>query len=209
VDQVWVDSQLRANRQPHVFVFGHEPAFKMLHPDCLDDHPAQRDAFWRSLQAAGGRTYFCGHDHFYDHARVDDGDDNPDNDVHQITAATTGAPHYSWTPPYDGNNGDFNVIQVYHAARWGYVVVEVNDLDVTLTWMERQGEDSVLPGVYEPAEVWRYRAAPNGDDPHPTNLAADLNRDGRVDFADLAILASEWLARGDAPKPSSNPKKQP
>jgi hypothetical protein len=207
VDESWVDAQLRANRQPHVFVFGHEPAFRMLHPDCLDAHPAQRDAFWRSLQAAGVRAYFCGHDHFYDHARVDDGDGNADNDVHQLDVATTGAPHYSWLPPYDGNNGDFDVIQVYHAEHWGYLLVEVNDLEVTLTWMERQGEDSLPSDVYEPAEVWRYRAAPDPAGPCPTKLAADLNGDGRVDFADLAILAREWLARGDPSPPPPGPPK--
>jgi hypothetical protein len=207
VDQSWVDSQLRANRRPHVFAFGHEPAFKLLHPDCLDDHPAQRDAFWRSLKAAGARAYFCGHDHFYDHARVDDGDGDPDNDVHQFVAATAGAPPYSWSPPYDGNNGDFNVIQVHHAERWGYIVVEVNDLDVTMTWMERQSEDPEQPGVYEPADVWAYRASSDPVVPPPAKLAADLNGDGRVDFADLAILASEWLARSNPSPPPPNPEK--
>jgi hypothetical protein len=187
---------LRVNRKPHVFVVGHEPAFKMVHPDCLDDHPARRDTFWRSLKAAGARAYFCGHDHFFDHARVDDGDGDPDNDIHQFVAATAGAPWYAWTPPYDGNNGDFAVTQVYHAERYGYIVVEVNDLDVTMTWMERHSEDLQQPGVYQPAHVWSYRASPDPAGPCPRKLAADLNGDCRVDFADLAILLSEWLADG-------------
>jgi hypothetical protein len=61
--------------------------------------------------------------------------------------------------------------------------------------------------VYEPAEVWRYRAAPDPAGPCPTKLAADLNGDGRVDFADLAILASEWLARSDPSPPPPGPQK--
>jgi hypothetical protein len=75
VDQSWVDSQLRANRRPHVFVFGHEPAFKMLHPDCLDDHPAQRVRLARP-QSRGARIY-RGHDQPSTTMAVDDGDDNP------------------------------------------------------------------------------------------------------------------------------------
>jgi hypothetical protein len=301
VDQGWVDAQLRANRRPHVFVFGHEPAFKLVHPDCLDDHPAERDAFWRRLQVGGVRAYFCGHDHFYNHARVGDGDDDPSNDVHQFVAATAGAPWYPWTLPYDGDNGRFNVILVHHAERWGYIAVEVNDLDVTMTWMQRRSRDSSClpddtsaPGVYEPADVWRYRAAtglvlwqPNGGErvaagrPYdiewrttegtptrrvtmeysldrgrswifmdevdntgryvwtaprvdcdsclvrvrdsrdatigdtsdrvfslavcPVPAAADLNGDCRVDLADLAILAAEWLACPDLLSPGPHP----
>ena len=72
VNQAWLDGQFATNTRPHVFVFGHEPAFKADHTDCLDDYPADRDIFWASLADAGGRTYFCGHDHFYDHARIDD-----------------------------------------------------------------------------------------------------------------------------------------
>ena len=82
VNQAWLESQLEGNVKPHVFAFGHEPAFRALHYDCLDMHPDRRDAFWNSLKAAGSRAYFCGHDHFYDHARVDDGDGNPNNAVH-------------------------------------------------------------------------------------------------------------------------------
>lgn len=295
VDQSWVDSQLRANRKPHVFVFGHEPAFQVLHPDCLDDHPAERDAFWRRLQTGGARAYFCGHDHFYNHARVGDGDDDPNDDIHQFVAATAGAPRYTWSPPYDGDNSRFNVIGVHYAERWGYLVVEVNDLDVTMTWMQRRSrddsrlpDDASVPGVYEPADVWRYRAAaglalwqPNGGErvvagrPYevqwrvtegtatrrvaveysldrgrtwavadevdntglymwtaplassdtcllritdagdgaiydtsdsvfsiavcPVQHAADLNGDCRVDFSDLALLATEWLASVESP----------
>ncbi|MBN2132122.1 MAG: metallophosphoesterase [Sedimentisphaerales bacterium] len=285
LNQVWLDAQLRQNTQPHVFVFGHEPAFRTLHFDCLDWYPAQRDAFWDSLQAAGARTYFCGHDHFYDHGRIDDRDGNLDNDIHQFIVGTAGAYPYFWVPPYDGDNGEFTVEQVHHAERFGYVLVEIDDLDVTVTWMQRQDNDVDVPGVYEAGEVWSYAVSPaltvthpNGGERFvagrplvvewktvgagdiervlieysldggaswlpageaentglhawlapeaksseclvrvraggsamlsdvsdaafsiyecPVKLAADLNGDCTVDFADLAVLAAEWLAGG-------------
>jgi hypothetical protein len=282
VNQEWLDSQLESNVKPHVFVFGHEPAFRTLHYDCLDAHPDRRDALWRSLAAAGGRAYFCCHDHYYDHARVDDGDGNPNNDVHQLIVATAGAPLYAWTGPYDGNNGDFTIEQVHHAEQYGYVLVNVDDVDVTLAWMERRDPNPLAPPFYEARELWRYKVSPNvvvlrpragehvpAGQPYtirwktidgaqatrvrieysldagaqwssvgeadntgtyvwstpavdadaclvrisgvgnpkvmdatdgtfsivqcPAKRAADLNGDCRVDFADLAILAGEWL----------------
>jgi hypothetical protein len=199
VNQAWLEARLRANTKPHVFAFGHEPAFRTFHPDCLDAYPDRRDALWRSLAAAGARVYTCGHDHYYDHARIDDGDGNPNNDIHQLIVATAGAPSYSWMPPYDGDNGDFFPEQLYHVEqRWGYVVVEIDDLNVTTTWMERQNNVPAQSGIYKAKHVWAYTAAA------PVKLTADLNGDGRVDFADLAILASQWLATGKPPTPAPN-----
>ena len=69
VDQQWLDAQLAARdaaAQPHLFVFGHEPAYAAKHRDTLDNYEEARDAFVQSLLNAGGRIYFCGHDHFYD-----------------------------------------------------------------------------------------------------------------------------------------------
>jgi hypothetical protein len=189
VDQAWLNSQLRSNTRPHVFVFGHEPAFMVVHPDCLDDHPAQRDRFWGSLQNAGVRIYFCGHDHFFNQARIDDGDGNPDNDVHQFVAATAGAPPYPWYPPYVGDNSYFDVIPVHHAERYGYILIEIDDLHVTATWMERRSLDPWEPAVYEPRHAWSYKALVRG----VAKPSADLNGDGIVDLADLAIFASQWL----------------
>jgi hypothetical protein len=175
VNQAWLDAQLAANTKLHVFVFGHEPAFATRHPDCLDDHPQERDTFWRSLQAGGARLYTCGHDHYYDHAWVDDGDGDPNNDIHQLIVATAGAPSYSMVfPHYSGDNGPFRPLQLYHAERWGYVLVEVEGLAVTTTWMERQNTSALQPGVYKPKFTWHYEAAagpvvlqPNGNEQVP------------------------------------------
>jgi len=153
VNQAWLDSQLAANTsRPHIFVLGHEPAFKALHKDCLDDFPADRDAFWATIENAGGRTYFCGHDHFYNHARVDD-DGDPSNDIHQYIIGTAGAPLYDWSGNYDGDNSNYTVENVYYAKEYGYVLVEISGLDVRLTWMERVGA-----GKYKAKEVWSYKA---------------------------------------------------
>ena len=154
VNQAWLDNQFTSNTKPHLFVFGHEPAFKAQHTDCLGVYPADRDAFWASIENAGGRTYFCGHDHFYNHARVDnDGDQG--NDIHQYIVGTAGAPLYDWSGNYDGNNSNYTLKSVHYAKEYGYVVIEISGLDVTLTWMER-----VSPGNYKAAEKWNYIAAP-------------------------------------------------
>jgi hypothetical protein len=160
VNQRWLDAQLAANTKPHIFVAGHEVAFRALHTDCLDNHLAERDAFWASIRKAGGRTYFCGHDHFYDHARVDDGDGEPNNDIHQYIIGTAGAVPYSWFPPYSGYNSHYTVEQLHHARAYGYVLVEIDELDVTLTWMQRHTNDLEIPGVYEPNETWSYAVSP-------------------------------------------------
>lgn len=151
VNQAWVDAQFEKNDRPHVFVFGHEPAFKVLHKDCLDDHPAQRDVLWESIAAEGGRAFFSGHDHFYDHARIDDGDGNPDNDVHQMIV-TSGAPLYG-DGPYDGENGKWTPVRILHEKQVGYVLVEIDGLDATLTHKSRTG-----PGVFMADDVFEYRA---------------------------------------------------
>jgi len=135
VNQAWLDTQLAKNEEPHVFIFGHEPAFHAVHYDCLDDYPANRDMFWSSIQNAGGRTYFSGHDHFFDHAHVDDGDGDPNNDVHQYIIGTAGAPFYTFSPPYDGDNSHYTLYQLCHERKYGYLLVEVNDLTVDLTRM--------------------------------------------------------------------------
>ena len=160
VNQEWLDAQLAVNTIPHIFIAGHEAAFRALHTDCLDNQPVERDAFWASIRNAGGRTYFTGHDHFYDHAQVDDGDGNPDNDIHQYIIGTGGARPYRWSPPYSGNNSYYTVEQLDHAENYGYVLGEVDGLNVTLTWMQRHTDDLMIPGIYQPDDVWSYAVSP-------------------------------------------------
>ncbi len=161
VNQDWLDALFAASAAPHVFVFAHEPAFSVGHTDCLDDLPEERDAFWRSIAGAGGRTYFCTHDHFYNHARIDDGDGNPDNDIHQFVVGTAGSIHYPWDGLYDGDNGTMNPVLIRHVhGRYGYVLGEVDDLRVTLTFMARDSTDLAAVGRYDPNDTWTYTVEP-------------------------------------------------
>jgi len=159
VQQTWLDEQLAANRQPHVFVFCHEPAFKVDHTDCLHgdnafgvDYSKERDIFWNSLQDAGARVYFCGHDHGYAHARIDDGDGYSNNDLHQFVVGTAGA-GTNINPNYDGYNGSFQPIPLVQDNSFGYLLAEIDGLNVTLTYKRLADE---INGVFEAADVFRY-----------------------------------------------------
>jgi len=157
IDQTWLDAQLAANAQPHVFAFSHEPAYSVDHGDCLADYPAERDEFMSSLAGASGRTYFCGHDHFYDHALIDDMDGVQ---MHQFVIGTAGAPLRNWDGLYDGNNGGAAVSNVDHDKSYGYCLVEIDGLDVTITYMER-----LSAGNYAAGDVFQYTV------PEPATLA--------------------------------------
>jgi len=151
----WVNSVLSTNTHPHVFSFGHEPAFKVNHTDCLDDHPVDRDAFWNSLSNAQSRIYFAGHDHFYDHMRLDDGDGNTNNDLHQMITGTAGAPLAN-DGDYDGNNGIWSPIRVLHEQQYGYVVVEIDGYNATAMWYHRTGANTYTAT----SDVFSYSVAP-------------------------------------------------
>jgi len=142
VDLAWVTAQLAAAKAPHRFAMGHYPAFKVLHQDNLDDDAQHRDAFWRALGRGGVRVYFAGHDHFFDHARIDDGDGSAANDLHQLILGGGGAPLYS-DGAYDGENGSYAPRRVAHDEAHGYAVVELDGAKVTITWKRR-----VAPGVF-------------------------------------------------------------
>lgn len=162
INQNWLNQQLAANTLPHVFVFGHEAAFKVFHADCLDDSVSARDQFWQSLAQSNAKTYFCGHDHFLDVSKVDDGDGNENNDVYQYVVGTGGGwlmPQYS---NYNGTNSTFTPNRIFHDMEFGYALVEVsgegpNDCDVTITWKKRTWNSTTLANEYLPtASVIHY-----------------------------------------------------
>lgn len=142
INQAWVDAVLATNAQLHVFALGHEPAFKALHADCLDADPAGRDVFWRSLRNVQAHAYFCGHDHFLNHARIEDGDGDPSNDVHQYISGGGGGPLYDGFA-YDGANGGWTPVEVMHASTNGYLRVSIETNTVTMTLVHR-----TTPGTY-------------------------------------------------------------
>lgn len=155
VNQTWLNQQLAAHTRPHLFVFGHEPAFKAFHTDCLDNCPAERNAFWASLATAGARVYLCGHDHFFNVARMDDGDGNSDNDLYQFIVGTGGSTN--WPPQpyrYNGTNFPYTPVNVTNLTEtYGYLLVEIsgpgsNDLGVTLTWKQRTYDTNTASCLY-------------------------------------------------------------
>ena len=197
VNQAWLDGVLAGNTMPHVFTFGHEMAFKVaFHRDNLDNYPTPRDVFWRSLLDVGSRVYFCGHDHYYDHTRVGDGDGDPDDDIHQYIVGSGGAPLYAGNPVYDGANGSWIPTNVHHELEYGYVLAEVDGADVTLTWKHR-----VAPGVYQAAEVLTYNALPAHTASHPAPadgsvlVAVDTNLSWRA--AAIAVSHNVYLGTNE------------
>ncbi len=136
VNQNWVDAVLATNHQRHVFAMSHVPAFKVLHADCLDDYAPERNRFWMSLSNAQCRMYFCGHDHFFDHMRLDDGDGRTNNDVHQFIVGTGGAP-LAADGVYDGVNATWTPARVFHEQQYGYLSVQVDGDNVSSTWYHR------------------------------------------------------------------------
>jgi len=135
INQTWLDSILSNNKKQHIFAAGHEPAFKLLHTNCMGAYPEERNIFWESLISAGVKVFFCAHDHFYDHAVIDDLDRNMTNDIHQVIVGTASSLHGDAN--FDGDNGRWTPDSIYHEKMNGYVLVEVEGEDVQLTWKHR------------------------------------------------------------------------
>lgn len=150
INQEWLDKIIAENTLPHVFVYAHEPAFKLVHNDCLGKYPAERNKFWETLKKAGARVYFCGHDHVFDHARIDDGDGNPDNDIHQYVGSPGGGRLYHGGK-YDGINAPYTPERIFHEEQYGYIVCEIKGPNVKVAWKRR-----VNTNVFEEAESWSY-----------------------------------------------------
>ena len=127
INQSWLDSALQ-----HFKYAGHEPAFKLLHTNSMGAYPAARDSMWESLLSAGVKIFFCGHDHFYDHTIINDGDGNPENDMHQVIVGT--ASYFHSDSEYDGDYGRWTPVRLFHEQTNGYVLVEVMDTKVQMTW---------------------------------------------------------------------------
>ncbi len=135
VNQTWLDDQLKKSTKPFVFVFGHEPAFQIQHPDCLAYNSTNRSKFWDSIGGAGCQIYFCGHDHLYDRAHIFDGSGNK---IYQMVVGSCGAPQANgWKPPYtDGSVlGDF-----HNNNKTGYVLVTMwNNNTAVVEWKAWNG----------------------------------------------------------------------
>ena len=166
VNQPWLNQQLAGNRLPHVFVYGHEPAFKAFHTDCLGSAPSARNTFWSSLSAAGAKVYLCGHDHFFNVARIDDGDGNPANDLYQFIVGTGGSTNWPVQKyNYNGTNAPYTPVNLWNLTNaYGYLLVEIsgpgtNDLGVTATWKQRVYDTNTAAYLYVAStNVFSYNA---------------------------------------------------
>ncbi|MDY0040622.1 MAG: metallophosphoesterase [Desulforhabdus sp.] len=76
----WLENDLAATKQQHIFVFGHEPALPQPDADngrerhmsdSLNAYPANRDRFWSLLKRNAVVAYFCGHTHNYSAVQID------------------------------------------------------------------------------------------------------------------------------------------
>lgn len=158
VNQEWLDNQLNSNQQTHVFVFGHESAFKVFHTDCLDDYSAERNTFWQSLSKAGVKCYFCGHDHFFNTALISDNDNDTSNDIYQVLTGGGGG----WLMSqynYNGTNSGYQPKEIFHSRQHGYILVEISgktnsDLIVTLKWKEKVPD--IITGTYKFVDSGKY-----------------------------------------------------
>ncbi len=120
VNQAWLNEQLKANTLPFTFVYGHYPAFKVAPANTLANHPAERDAFWKSLGDYSVNVYFSGHIHLYNRANISI-DGGPE--IQQIVVGTGGGKLGTW----DGTYPDSRVIGESHQeGKYGYSLVTVD-----------------------------------------------------------------------------------
>lgn len=151
VNQDWLDLQLIKNKNPHVFIFGHEPAFEANHRDNLSFYPKERDLFWDSIGRAGARVYFCGHDHFYNRALISD---NKGNEIRQIIQGTGGGSLKGWTGIY---REDKRVKGEYHdGSHHGYILVIVEGSKVTVTWKALIDTGATITDVWKDIDSFTY-----------------------------------------------------
>lgn len=159
VNQTWLNQILSQNKLPHVFVYAHQPAFKANHADCMDDYPIDRDIFWNSLITNKCKIYFCGHDHFYDRLKA--------GGIYQMIVGNGGAPIYT-SYSYNGNNSSWSPVNQYHSTKFGYTLITIDDLTVTISLYERP--DVVSPPTsYIKKDTWTY-TLPSSKPTSPTNL---------------------------------------
>lgn len=149
VNQAWLDAVLRERAKPFVFAFAHEPAFMAgKHKDTMEADLPARDAFVKSLLAAGSRVFFAGHDHFYDHMLI-----TPD--FHQLVAGTAGAPFYG-DAGYQQSGAGWTTRRIAHVDNtYGYLLVQVDGNRATITF---KGKDAT--GRYVPMDSFSVVATP-------------------------------------------------
>jgi hypothetical protein len=156
VNQAWLEEVLANNKKPFIFAYGHEPAFaarsaRHAPKDSLAAHPDRRDRMWKSLSDAGARTYFCSHDHFYDHMKVSRDPTPLGSEMHQFTVGTAGAPLYlGQAKPYSDEDWKLERIKHFDLV-YGYTLITINGDTATIVFKERE-----LDGQYRTRDRFAY-----------------------------------------------------
>ena len=159
VHQSWLEKVLAENRKPFIFAYSHEPAFVTGGHDreeCLAAYPRRRDRMLESLADAGARVFFCGHDHFYDHMKVQRDKMPLRAEMHQFTVGTAGAPYYSHVEypdhaPYPKDE-DWKLSQAECSdGDYGYMLITING---NTALIEFKGRDS--DGRYQTRDTFSY-----------------------------------------------------
>jgi len=130
VNQAWLDSRIALKKtEAHLFVYGHEPAFGVYHKDNLSFFAEDRDRLWDAIGKAGGRVYFCGHDHMYNRSVIED---SAGNSIRQIVTGTGGGSARTWSGQYLEPaivKGEYARDNVY-----GYILVTVDGSRATIQY---------------------------------------------------------------------------
>jgi len=131
VQSSWLEEDLSKNKEPHVFVFAHEPAYPSgpHKGSSLDARPAARDHFWHIMERYGVGMYFCGHEHLFDRTKH--------GSVIQVITGACGA------PVARGGQGTI--------SKQNYVVVDVEGNKVSC---ETKGLDGKV------LDSWSYEVKP-------------------------------------------------
>lgn len=180
VNQAWVTSQLNNSTATHVFAFGHQPAYRANHADCLAYNATARtarDAFLTSLYSKNGQMYFAGHDHLSAVARANIGGD-ASKLFYPLIFGAGGAPFSS----FNGTYSDSNVTGFYYNSSssatqyYAYILITV---DGDLVWLRLYGTTSVS----SPSWSNLYSLVVSGTLTADTNtLTSDVANDSTINF---------------------------
>ncbi len=160
----WLVADLAANTRPVIFVTGHEPAYPQNRHigESLDEHPNNRDRFWKLLNDNKVIAYFCAHTHIY-------------NALQQAQTGTYPSDAFTWQIDC-GNAGNR-----YYPDEQTFVDVAVTDTEVVFRVF--QGIENV---PFEMISSWTVDIpALNGKagSPSPPDGATAIAADSILDWS--------------------------
>ena len=115
----WMAADLAKNTKTHAFVMAHDPAYPAgpHKGSSLDKYPAERDDFWKKMEAGRVGMYFCGHEHLYQRTKH--------GGIIQVINGSCGAPLYK-------SEGSI--------SKYQYVIVDINGDSVKCEAKDENGE---------------------------------------------------------------------